>query len=273
VDKFIGDALFCVFATPRNALDCAVAMHCATEQLNATLVAGRKEDLVAIGIGVHHGLVVAGVLGDTHRLTCTLIASDVNLASRLEGLTKAVGAKTLASKAVIERVEAELYDHRFLGPMGVQGATEAIEVYEVFQNDPLSLKGFKTSTKAAFEAAVRRMYAPPKGAAAKPAESKTLTLADQHALMTSSVSSNPAADDEEAQMMDAYRAALAEFEKLHQLMIDSDVVDVGLQTKLKYLKQKCAMAPASSGSALRRKSSSLTGRIVESYGKSGELDD
>jgi len=78
----------------------------------------------------------------------------VNMASRLEGLTKAYGAKILISQAVYERVRDLNVAIRSLGDVQVVGATNSLAIYEVFQNDPLELKQFKLRSKQRFENAL-----------------------------------------------------------------------------------------------------------------------
>ena len=158
VDKFIGDAIFSVFSSPRQAVTCGIEMQWCTEQINAKMNALTTGDMLQIGVGIHHGVVVAGVLGDKTRLTCTLIASCVNLASRLEGLTKAFGAKIIISRDVMERIDMAAHLHRYLGFIQVQGATAPLDIFEIFQNDAPTLKAFKRDTKDEFEAAVKMQF-------------------------------------------------------------------------------------------------------------------
>ena len=154
VDKFVGDALFCVFPQPTNGVRAAIAMHVSTDQLNLELVAQGKNHMVAIGVGLHFGVVVAGVFGDASRLSCTMVASDVNLASRLEGMTKPFGAKIIASDAVISQIDVTQFCIRCVGKVQVSGSGKAVKIYEIFQSDPFPLKQHKLATLADFDTAV-----------------------------------------------------------------------------------------------------------------------
>lgn len=107
VDKFIGDAIMVVFGTPRpsqddarNALNCALEMLDTLDRWNAERQ--RKGlDAVVIGIGVHYGSVLAGVLGDESRLEYTVIGDCVNVAERLEKLTKESGSPIVVSQDLL----------------------------------------------------------------------------------------------------------------------------------------------------------------------------
>ncbi|MEQ8356291.1 MAG: adenylate/guanylate cyclase domain-containing protein [Kiloniellaceae bacterium] len=104
IDKFIGDAIMVVFGTPhpsredaRNALNCALEMLDTLRRWN-TERHDQGLDPVAIGIGIHYGSVFAGVLGDESRLEYTVIGDCVNVAERLEKLTKESGAPIVVSQ-------------------------------------------------------------------------------------------------------------------------------------------------------------------------------
>jgi class 3 adenylate cyclase len=150
VDKFIGDAMFCVFMNATEAVESAILMQAMTDQLNGEIVCGGGTQLIQIGIGIHHAVVSAGILGDSRRHTCTLVSSDVNLASRLEGLTKFYGARIAVSASTIELCDRRTLAYRRLGSVKCKGRMNGVEICEVFQTDPLELKLFKRETMEEF---------------------------------------------------------------------------------------------------------------------------
>lgn len=158
VDKFIGDAVFSVFMQSVDAIECGIAMQASMTQLNADIVAANGDDLVHIGVGIHHAVTCLGFLGDDNRISCTLISSQVNLASRLEGLTKFYGAKIIVSDAAFAQLGTHTFTCRKLGTICAKGSHTNIDIIELFQADPLELKKHKLETKGDFEEGVALMH-------------------------------------------------------------------------------------------------------------------
>ena len=110
VDKYIGDALMVLFGAPLakeddpdRAVQAAFAMRSELEHLNEEMkhLSRAKFSPIRIGIGIHTGEVVAGSVGSANRLEYTVIGDAVNLASRIEGLTKQFKTDILISEATV----------------------------------------------------------------------------------------------------------------------------------------------------------------------------
>ena len=113
LDKYIGDGLMASFGTPRpgprdatHTLQCARAMAQEIADWNAER-ARRGEQRVRIAIGAHYGPVLLGDIGDERRLEFAVLGETVNVASRLEGMTRQFGVPLIVSEGLLEAVGRE----------------------------------------------------------------------------------------------------------------------------------------------------------------------
>jgi len=146
VDKFIGDAVMAVFGSPVGrgvereaaaAVQCALAMRARLEQLNAAWREQGVEPLTS-GVGLASGVVLAGQIGSPQRLEFTVIGDTVNLASRLEALTRRLAASVCVDAATARLLSG---DSRFaLGSFGLQ-EIKGLESTEVFGVGAAALPG------------------------------------------------------------------------------------------------------------------------------------
>ena len=87
---------------------------------------------IAIGIGLHAGTLMLGTIGVQKRMESTVIADAVNLASRLEGLTKVYGSGILVTESILERLgDREKYMCRFVDRVTVKGKKTVVSVFEI----------------------------------------------------------------------------------------------------------------------------------------------
>ena len=136
VDKYVGDALMAVFGAPLTnpddpdrALQAALEMVAALDELNEQWHA-RGLQAVKVGIGIHSDIAVAGNMGSETRLNYTVIGDGVNLASRLEGLTKTpeYAARIIVSRATLAKARGQ-YQTRRLGEIAVRGKQQTTEIF------------------------------------------------------------------------------------------------------------------------------------------------
>ncbi|NMB74450.1 MAG: adenylate/guanylate cyclase domain-containing protein [Myxococcales bacterium] len=135
LDKYIGDAIMAVFGAPRRRADharqavrCALHMHRRLMEPGEELRIGSEP--LRIGIGLNTGVAVAGLMGSSDHLSYTAVGDTVNLASRLEGLTKTYGVFCLAGEATRQAAGDE-YCFREVDRVRVKGKSEPAAIFEL----------------------------------------------------------------------------------------------------------------------------------------------
>lgn len=146
IDKFLGDAILALFPTgPRDA----GAAACAIQQtLRDHNVIGRGVDRreMSVGIGVHSGLVILGTVGTNDRMDGTVIGDTVNVAARIQDLTKDYDAPILISEAAAFGVGGVAGPVRFVDHVSVKGRRRMLSVYELLEADDYSQHQAKLAT-------------------------------------------------------------------------------------------------------------------------------
>lgn len=137
LDKFIGDAVMAFFGAPvsleghpEKACLSAVSMVEELERMNRKRLDQGKVP-VRIGIGINTGTAKVGNFGSSDRFDYTVMGESVNLASRLEGLSKTYNATILISRHTYDRVK-QVIQCRLLDRAIVKGSQKPLEIYEVF---------------------------------------------------------------------------------------------------------------------------------------------
>jgi adenylate cyclase len=137
LNKFIGDGIMVIFGAPLTegtqqdacrAVRCAQEMLAAVNQWNATK--SPADPRLKIGIGIHTGQVTAGSVGSPDRLEYSVIGEAVNLASRLESLTKEFHTSLVLSPATWDQVRNQ-FPTIPIGEAQVRGFTTAIPLYSL----------------------------------------------------------------------------------------------------------------------------------------------
>ena len=146
LDKYVGDGLMATFGAPRTRPDDASrALDAALEMAAAAAAPARgpgasRAAPVRLGIGLHYGPVVLGDVGNARRLEFAVLGDTVNVASRLEGLTRELDADLAASAQLVARVREEGGEAAGrLVPLGahrLRGREEPIEVFVPEPHEP-----------------------------------------------------------------------------------------------------------------------------------------
>jgi adenylate cyclase len=160
LDKFIGDAIMAVWGnvrslgTAQDAKSCARAALGMRRELSQLNQAWREQGRMGLGmgIGVNQGEVIVGNIGSQDRMDPTVIGDAVNLASRLEALTRTYGVDMLVGASVAELVRDEVY-LRSVARVQVKGKTKPVDVFTFVaargeEGDPEFLKWLETYEEA-----------------------------------------------------------------------------------------------------------------------------
>jgi class 3 adenylate cyclase len=156
VDKYLGDAAMVLFEHAGDAVRAGIEIY-RTLILNEETRIKNGIDGINIGIGVHNGDVLMGVIGDTDHYASTVISKHVNTASRIEGLTKQIKTGMLISADVIQQIPADerTFACRYLGMVNPALSRETIGLFEILDVLPDDVRDRKMKTREIFESAVR----------------------------------------------------------------------------------------------------------------------
>lgn len=142
IDKFIGDAIMAEFGTPVSYEDNCRRAVAAAYEMREALPKVELGDLVMpdgmtfnIGIGIHYGDVIVGSIGSKDKTDYSVIGDNVNLASRLEGLTKTYGSQILVSESVRLDAGEDSFCFRHLDDVRVKGKKNAVPIYAVDRSE------------------------------------------------------------------------------------------------------------------------------------------
>ncbi len=153
IDKFLGDGIMALF--PRAADD---AVRAAMAMQNALINFNKRRPVaveVHLGIGLHTGLLMLGTVGELQRMDGTVISDSVNVAARLQDLTKRYHCRLIISEETFNRLEQpDAYPYRPLGRVRVKGKRKVISIYEIITGDVAEVKA-RHETRAVFESALR----------------------------------------------------------------------------------------------------------------------
>ncbi len=146
LDKFIGDGLMAIFGVPEprpgdaaRALACAASMLDSLDEWNAARTrSGDRLGPIRAGIGLHYGRVIMGDIGGAGRFEFAVIGDTVNVASRLERMTRELDCACVASAELIERARLEGASLAGLKPLGHRDLRGRVDRVALWSGRPLS---------------------------------------------------------------------------------------------------------------------------------------
>jgi len=136
INQLLGDGIMAFFFHSKDAVKASIEIQLELLEYNRERYEkGRKP--VKVGIGLHKGPVIMGIVGNEKRMGITISSDTVNTASRVEGLTKHYGANILLSKMVAKELgELQMQKIRRLGKVKVKGKSKTLDLLECFAGDP-----------------------------------------------------------------------------------------------------------------------------------------
>jgi class 3 adenylate cyclase/CheY-like chemotaxis protein len=150
--KFLGDGMMAVFPDGADdAVAAGVAKHKRVQEYNSTRL--EKGYLpILVGMGIHVGHMMLGMVGEDNRMQGDAFSDNVNLTARLEGLTKFYGVSLLISQQTLDHLSVrDKYQIRFLDRAIVKGRNEPLSVYEILDAETPAIRNLKLQSMPDFE--------------------------------------------------------------------------------------------------------------------------
>lgn len=157
IDKYIGDAIMALFTNADDALRAGLAMLDALDKFNAQRRATGQQP-IAIGIGINTGSLMLGTIGERHRMDGTVISDAVNLAARVESLTKDYKVPLLIAESTWRQLrDPKAHDIRPIDVVVVKGKTRPVTLFEVYQRDPPGERAAKERTRDLLQSGIEAL--------------------------------------------------------------------------------------------------------------------
>lgn len=132
IDKFIGDSIMILFPfSSDDALEFVINTYKNIQEINKS---GVNPFQIRNGYGLHFGEIALGTIGSNTRMQTTVIGDSVNVAARIESLTKKLGATILMSGDFVQNISSN-YKYRFVGNFLLKGKSEKVGIYELLELD------------------------------------------------------------------------------------------------------------------------------------------
>lgn len=152
VVKFLGDGMMAIFPYGvADAVKAGIEKAQAVQQFNEMLKS-RGLPSISVGIGIHTGPMMVGMIGEDLRMQGDAFSDNVNLTARLEGLNKFYGSSMIISEDTYSQMsDPSAVKMRSLGKAVVKGRVNALALYEIYEGLPAELVALRDATRADFE--------------------------------------------------------------------------------------------------------------------------
>jgi len=149
IDKYLGDGIMALFPSGADdAVKASIEMLESLDKYNKKLKQN-KLPIIEVGLGLHTGNTMLGTVGTSSRMDATVISDTVNAAARVESMTKAFATKILITEET-KRALSDLsqYRIRYIASCRIQGKSKPVTLYEIFNNDSLSMQKEKLQNQS-----------------------------------------------------------------------------------------------------------------------------
>lgn len=160
VNQYLGDGIMALFPNQaEHALDAAIEMQRTLALYNKRRVEEKGYKPLSVGMGLHTGPLIMGIIGDVNRNDPAVIADTVNSAARVEGVTKYYGANIIISESSLKSMkDSSGFNFRYLGKVKVKGKQKAIGIYECIDGDSVDTISLKLKTLADYNNGVSLFF-------------------------------------------------------------------------------------------------------------------
>lgn len=160
INQYLGDTIMMLFMDKaddgvQTGID---ILHLITAYNSQRHMKNRKP--IRLGIGLHSGPLMMGIIGDASRTDAAIISDTVNTASRMEGLTKYFSVNFVLSEDTIKKLaDPDRFNLRRLGDVQAKGKHQPITIYECFDGDSIEQIALKKKSLSTFHSGLEAYFA------------------------------------------------------------------------------------------------------------------
>lgn len=159
IDSYAGDEIMALFAVPtQQAVGAGIKMSQVLREFNQKPVT-KSQPALKMGIGMNTGPLVLGTMGGTDRMQCSVLGDTVNLASRIEQLTKLYGSQFLIGEQTYQALtNPDAFSIRLVDYVAVKGKATAVKLYEVLDAETDNRRAGKEATRPVLNSAMHAYF-------------------------------------------------------------------------------------------------------------------
>jgi len=160
INQYLGDTIMMLFMeNADNGVQAGIDILKMIREFNIQSESKSRKP-IRLGIGLHSGPLMMGIIGDSMRTDAAVISDTVNTASRMEGLTKHFQVNFILSGDMNQKLtDRERFNLRYLGKVQAKGKYQSIDIYECFDGDEVEQIELKKSTLPLFHAGLEAYFA------------------------------------------------------------------------------------------------------------------